>query len=62
MDAISRQEVALTLLKFLGSNSWQPMSTFRQATNLYLPTATNLCGYYFTKVGYEIDYKKPWNI
>ncbi|MPC69446.1 PRA1 family protein 3 [Portunus trituberculatus] len=32
MDAISRQEVALTL-KFLGSISWQPMSTFRRATN-----------------------------
>ncbi|MPD04083.1 hypothetical protein E2C01_099753 [Portunus trituberculatus] len=29
MDAISQQEVALTLLKFLGSSSWQPMSTFR---------------------------------
>ncbi|MPC93990.1 hypothetical protein E2C01_089140 [Portunus trituberculatus] len=23
---------------------WQPMSTFRLATNLHSPTATNLCG------------------
>ncbi|MPC44223.1 hypothetical protein E2C01_037890 [Portunus trituberculatus] len=29
MGAISRQEVALALLKFLESSSWQPMSTFR---------------------------------
>ncbi|MPC42217.1 hypothetical protein E2C01_035833 [Portunus trituberculatus] len=49
MDVISRQEVALRL-KFLGSSSWQPMSTFRRATNLHPPTAMNLCGCYFMKI------------
>ncbi|MPC38889.1 hypothetical protein E2C01_032405 [Portunus trituberculatus] len=52
MDAISQQEVALTLIKFLGSSSWHPVSTFRRATNLHPPTATNLCGWYFMKVGH----------
>ncbi|MPC14570.1 hypothetical protein E2C01_007339 [Portunus trituberculatus] len=50
MDALLRQEVALTLLKFLGSSSWQPVNIFRWATNLHPPTATNLCECYFTKV------------